>query len=71
LVKRNFLTSLPGIDNLKEDRSETHDLATKYPEKVKELSKKWNAWAERTNVFPLDGRGWDEKIADPTGVRVK
>ncbi len=57
--------------NLKEDRSETNNLASKYPEKVKDLEKKWNAWATRTRVFPLDGRSWDGKISDPTGVQTK
>lgn len=55
--------------NLKKDRSETINLALKYPEKVKELETKWNVWAERTNVLPLDGRGWNKRIADPTGVQ--
>ncbi len=55
--------------NLKKDRSETINLALKYPEKVKELETKWNVWAERTNVLPLDGRGWNKRIANPTGVQ--
>ena len=55
--------------NLKEDRSETINLASKHPEKVKELEAKWNSWAKRTNVYPLDGRGWDQKIKDPMGVQ--
>lgn len=55
--------------NLKEDRSETNDLALKYPNKVIELSTKWEAWAKRANVLPLDGRSWDQKIKDPTGVQ--
>lgn len=53
--------------NLKDDRSETTNLASKYPKKVKELSLKWNDWAKRTNVLPIDGRGWDNKIKNPTG----
>jgi len=57
--------------NLKEDRSETNNLANSNPEKVKELAAKWDAWAKRTNVYPLDGRGWNEKIANPTGVRTE
>ena len=35
------------------DRTEMHDLAAKRPEKVKELSAKWDAWAARANVLPL------------------
>ena len=57
--------------NLKEDRSETNNLAIAYPEKVKEMSSKWDVWAKRTNVYPLDGRGWNEKIVSPKGVRTE
>jgi len=57
--------------NLKKDRSETNNLASKFPEKVKELSKKWNEWAKKNNVFPLDGRAWNDRIANPTSVREK
>ena len=57
--------------NLKDDRSETHDLASKYPEKVKALSEKWDHWAKRTHVYPIDGRSWDKKIENPTGVQLK
>ena len=55
--------------NLKSDRSETDNLAQQFPNKVEELSEKWNTWAKRTNVFPLDGRTWDDKIKNPSGVQ--
>jgi arylsulfatase len=48
--------------NLAEDRSETNNLAGEYPDKVRELDSLWNAWAERCNVYPLDGRGWFERL---------
>lgn len=35
------------------DRTELHDLATKYPDKVKKLETMWNQWAERCNVLPM------------------
>jgi arylsulfatase A-like enzyme len=35
------------------DRTELHDLAAQQPDKVKELSAKWRAWAVRANVLPL------------------
>ncbi|AJR03725.1 arylsulfatase [Siansivirga zeaxanthinifaciens] len=57
--------------NLENDRSETHDLAMKYPEKVNELAMKWDHWAKRTHVYPIDGRSWDKKIENPTGVQLK
>ncbi|MSU64585.1 MAG: arylsulfatase [Opitutus sp.] len=34
------------------DRVEMNDLAASQPERVKEMSAKWAAWAKRTNVFP-------------------
>jgi arylsulfatase len=39
--------------DMEADRTEMHDLARKHPEKVKELSTKWDAWATRANVLPL------------------
>lgn len=48
--------------NLAEDGSEVNDLARVYPEKVKEMDSLWNAWALRCNVYPLDGRGWFERL---------
>jgi arylsulfatase len=38
--------------NLGADWTELTDLAAKMPEKVAELSAKWNAWAKRTDVLP-------------------
>jgi arylsulfatase A-like enzyme len=35
------------------DRTEMSDLAAKYPDKMKELAAKWDAWAARANVLPL------------------
>ena len=45
--------------DLKTDRTEQHDLAAQYPDKVKVLSAKWEAWAERAHVkpYPNEGRG--------------
>ncbi|MGH7225170.1 MAG: arylsulfatase, partial [Gemmataceae bacterium] len=39
--------------DLKADRTEQHDLAAKYPERVKELAAKWDSWGRRTNVLPM------------------
>jgi len=36
--------------NLKTDRTELHDLAATEPARAKELSAKWDAWAERSHV---------------------
>lgn len=38
--------------NLKDDRTETTDLADQYPEKVVEMSDKWMVWAKRALVIP-------------------
>ena len=39
--------------NLNEDFSETENLARKYPEKLEELKKEWDAQAWKNNVYPL------------------
>lgn len=39
-----------------EDESEVNDLASQFPEKVKELDTKWNAWAKANNVLPKPGK---------------
>ncbi len=38
--------------DMSKDRVELHDLANKHPEKVAELSAKWEAWAARAYVKP-------------------
>lgn len=41
------------------DRTEMHDLAAQAPERVKEMSAQWDAWAKRVGVmpWPLGGKG--------------
>ena len=39
--------------DMEKDRTEMHDLASKNPNKVKELAAKWDAWAARCDVLPL------------------
>lgn len=43
--------------NLREDRSENHDLAAQHPQKLEELKRMWWAEAERYHGLPLDDRG--------------
>jgi arylsulfatase A-like enzyme len=38
--------------NLAADRTEMLDLAAQHPERVKELSSQWDAWASRVGVLP-------------------
>ena len=54
--KWKMVSKHPGpweLYDFEADRTETKDLAASEPERVKELSVKWNAWAERANVLPL------------------
>ncbi len=37
------------------DRTEMNNLADQHPDKVKDLSARWEAWAARANVLPLGG----------------
>jgi arylsulfatase len=48
--------------NLRNDRSETVDLSGDHPQIVRELDSLWNRWALRCHVYPLDGRGWFERL---------
>jgi len=53
-VDRNDIDRHPWeLYNLNEDYSQAHDLAAKYPEKLKELQALFQQEAERNQVFPL------------------
>jgi arylsulfatase len=45
--------------NINTDRTEMNDLAAQQPERVKEMSALWDAWAKRVGVmpWPLAGEG--------------
>jgi arylsulfatase len=61
-----LVSKYPGpweLYDLDKDRGESNDLAARYPERVKELSAKWQAWAERANVLPLRPYAKDGKKA--------
>jgi arylsulfatase len=47
------------------DFTQSNDLATKFPERLKELVETWEAEAKKYSVFPLDDRRY-ERVADPT-----
>ena len=55
--------------DMKTDRTELHDHASSQPGKVKELTAKWEAWAERAHVKPYPeggdnkGKGKEKKKA--------
>jgi arylsulfatase len=38
--------------DMQADRTELNDLAEKSPDRVREMSAKWNAWADRAGVLP-------------------
>lgn len=42
--------------NLKNDGTETINLANKYPEKVKQLDSLWQNWASKKKVYPKPGK---------------
>jgi arylsulfatase A-like enzyme len=45
--------------HLDADFSEAHDLAARYPQKLKELQAVFDAEAQRNNIYPLGAGGWD------------
>jgi len=53
--------------NLKKDRTETNNLAARYPNKVKELGKLWDKWALENKVYPIDGRRGRDRIDGKKG----
>ena len=63
-----------GIDgdwelyDMEKDRSELNNLAETHPERVKEMSEQWHEIARSTDVFPMDGRGWGERIKNPLEI---
>lgn len=59
---RNSGTTPWELINLSADPFEEHNLSDNYPQKVKELEAKWNAWAEKNNVFPFEYRQWTNRI---------
>jgi arylsulfatase len=71
----NFDKDRWQLFNTDEDRSEAVDLASKYPEKVKELSELWLSEAKKYKVLPLNDYGvvgiheLEFKAAKPAGGR--
>ncbi|CAA0100720.1 Arylsulfatase [BD1-7 clade bacterium] len=54
--KGDFDNDVWELYNVAEDRSETLNLANRYPEKLEELKKAWFEEAEKNLVLPLDDR---------------
>ena len=38
--------------DMEADRTEQHDLAAKFPRRVKRMAAQWEAWAKETQVIP-------------------
>jgi arylsulfatase len=53
--------------DLEDDRTELNDLVQWYPERAKKMAAMWQRWAECSNVLPLDGRGWNERVGTDKG----
>src|SRR5262249_30105935 len=55
--------------DVRHDPAECHDLATKHPEKLRELVERWWVEAERYQVLPLDSRAFSELVLErPSSV---
>ena len=62
-----LVSKYPGgweLYDMTADRTEMHDLAARQPERVKEMSVQWDAWAKRVGVLP-----WP--LAGEEGEKVK
>jgi arylsulfatase len=58
VAKHNKPWELYDIDS---DRVESYDLSTREPERVKDLSAAWDAWAKRVGVRPWEEVGRKKK----------
>ncbi len=50
------------------DRSELHDLSAQRPDLLGTMAAKWHEMAQAIGVFPLDGREWNDRCANPLAV---
>ncbi len=53
--------------NIAKDRTETTNLASAMPEKVKEMADKWEAWAKRAKVYPKKKEPQPEEFTPQIG----
>ena len=61
LVSRGLLERWELYD-VESDRTETQNLASVHPDVVEALTVKWNQWARRCHVLPLDGRTKEDRL---------
>ncbi len=57
---KNYRLGAWELYNIKNDRSEMHDLSAQYPDKVKQLSAIWEEYADRIKVYPAPWKLVDE-----------
>jgi arylsulfatase len=55
--------------NITTDRTEMNNLATQQPDRVKEMSAQWNAWAKRVGVMPWPLGGGEGKKGKGKGKK--
>lgn len=49
-------TAVKYIEQHKPDRTELHDIAAQYPERIAEMVALWQSWAERVGAVPMPPR---------------
>jgi arylsulfatase len=52
IVSAHYRGGIWELYNIEKDRLEQNNLASRYPEKVEELSKEYHSWAKRVMVYP-------------------
>ena len=62
---RTLIRTLGSFYNVAEDFSETNDLATRDPGRLREMIERWWSEAGRYNVLPLDDRGVIRSLEQP------
>lgn len=61
LVKAKGCDKWQLVD-LSKDPFEEYDLSIKFPDKVKDLERKWEKWADEHNVLPFEYKVWTDRI---------
>ncbi|MCB9881985.1 MAG: sulfatase-like hydrolase/transferase [Planctomycetes bacterium] len=56
--------------DLRVDRTERDDLAALQPDRVEDLARRWQRWAEHSHVLPLDPRR-EERFSERTTFRLR
>ncbi|RAV30263.1 arylsulfatase [Sinomicrobium soli] len=57
-----FSKSALRLYDLEADPAETRDLSSRYPERLEQMYKSWQAWGEEINVFPLNTHTYNDRM---------